>query len=255
MITPHQGLNFAASTIAKLSDCEEELYMSDPRPAVLGLFSTYRFATAFWQLDSPARAEAARSFLKSIESAADATSIYSVGGTHSGIDLLVWSTVRVESSASPGEFFVRRGAAEARFRSWLDPVNVLWGLTRPSEYSRARSAQEIDPFEDQRMTYIIAYPFTKTSDWYLLGREARQGMMNEHIAVGKQFREIKQLLLYSFGLQDHEFVVVYETEDLDRFSRLVHDLRATEGRRYTKADAPLQIGVLTDVERFVASLD
>ena len=228
--------------------------MTDIRPAVLSLFSTYRFGPAFWELDSPVRGKAARSFLESIDSVADATSFYSVNGTHSGIDLLVWSTVRVESPASPAEFFVRRGAAEARFRSWLDPVGVLWGFTRPSEYSRARSAQEIDPFEKQRMTYLIAYPFTKTSDWYLLGREARQGMMNEHITIGKQFREIKQLLLYSFGLQDHEFVVVYETEDLDQFSRLVHDLRATEGRRYTKADAPLQIGVRTNAEGFVESL-
>jgi hypothetical protein len=39
-------------------------------------------------------------------------------------------------------------------------------------------------------------------------------MMNEHIRIGKQYREITQLLLYSFGLQDQEFVVVYETDDL-----------------------------------------
>jgi len=228
--------------------------MPDARPAVLSLFSTYRFGEAFWQLDSPARADAARSLLQSIESAAGATSFYSVSGTHSGIDLLAWSTVRVESSAAPAEFFTRRGAAEIPYREWLDPIGVLWGLTRPSQYSRAKSAQEIDPFKDDRMTYLVVYPFTKTADWYLLGREARQGMMNEHITIGKQFREINQLLLYSFGLQDHEFVVVYETEDIDQFSRLVHDLRATEGRRYTKADAPLQIGVLTDVERFVKGL-
>ncbi len=30
--------------------------------------------------------------------------------------------------------------------------------------------------------------------------------MNEHIRNGKQYREVTQLLLYSFGLQDQEFV-------------------------------------------------
>ena len=91
------------------------------------------------------------------------------------------------------------------------------------------------------------YPFTKTADWYLFGRETRQGMMNEHIRIGKQYREIKQLLLYSFGLQDQEFVVTYETDDLEMFSKLVYDLRDTEARRYTKEDTPLHTGVLTDI--------
>jgi len=43
-------------------------------------------------------------------------------------------------------------------------------------------------------------------------------MMNEHIKMGKQFFDIKQLLLYSFGIQDQEFVVSYEMDDLTRFS-------------------------------------
>ena len=40
----------------------------------------------------------------------------------------------------------------------------------------------------------------------LMDRETRQGMMNEHIRVGRQYPEISQLLLYSTGLQDQEFV-------------------------------------------------
>ena len=137
-----------------------------------------------------------------------------------------------------------RAAADAASRDSVEPIDVVWGMTRPSEYSRAaKSAQEIDPFARRRAPYLIAYPFTKTAEWYLLGRETRQGMMNEHIRIGKQFREITQLLLYSFGLQDQEFVVVYETDDLTLFSRLVYDLRDTEARRYTKSDTPLHTGV------------
>jgi chlorite dismutase len=64
-------------------------------------------------------------------------------------------------------------------------------------------------------------------------------MMNEHIKLGKQYFDIKQLLLYSFGLQDQEFVVSYEIEELPRFSQLVQDLRSTEGRKYTLLDSPI----------------
>ena len=63
--------------------------------------------------------------------------------------------------------------------------------------------------------------------------------MNEHIRIGKQYPEITQLLLYSFGLQDQEFIVVYEMDDLSQFSDLVQELRDSEARRYTLRDTPL----------------
>jgi chlorite dismutase len=60
--------------------------------------------------------------------------------------------------------------------------------------------------------------------------------------VGREFREVRQLLLYSFGLQDQELVVVYETTDLARFSELVRELRGTEARRFTALDTPVLVG-------------
>ena len=123
-------------------------------------------------------------------------------------------------------------------------VDTLWGYTRPSQYSRAsRSSQEIDPFSADRRTYLVIYPIVKTSEWYQLAREERQRLMNEHIRIGKQYPEISQLLLYSFGVQDQEFVVVYEMEDLPRFSELVAELRSAEGRPFTLRDTPLHTGI------------
>ncbi len=106
----------------------------------------------------------------------------------------------------------------------------------------------MDPFEGDRQRYLILYPFVKTADWYLLSRDARQGMMNEHIRLGKQYPQIKQLLLYSFGLQDQEFVVVYETMELPLFSKLVQELRATDARPFTERDTPLYTGILQPQE-------
>lgn len=228
--------------------------MSETRIPVLGHFATYRFAERFWKLEANARRNKASEWLGAVEETAEASSLYLVNGIEGGADVLVWNSVKVPSPDVPGAFFKRRARAESSFRSWVEPVDVLWGMTRPSEYSKARSTQEVDPFAPPRGSYLIAYPFTKTEDWYLLGREVRQGMMNGHIRVGKQFTEITQLLLYSFGLQDHEFVVVYETEDLALFSKLVYDLRSTEARRYTKADTPLHTGVLVDQAAFLDTL-
>jgi chlorite dismutase len=139
----------------------------------------------------------------------------------------------------PAHFFTRFAAATNPYRQFIRPQSILWGFTQPSQYTKTRSAQEIDPFDSPRAPYLIVYPFVKTVSWYLMSREARQGMMNEHIRIGKQYPEIKQLLLYSFGLQDQEFIVVYETADLSQFSNLVYELRSSEARRYTERDTPL----------------
>jgi chlorite dismutase len=224
-------------------------------PVRLGHFVTYRATPALWTLQPAERRKRALDWLEGLRDTAEATQLYLVQGIESEADVLVWSTVTVGETCSAAGFFTARAAAENRHRDLFEPKHALWGVTRPSEYSRsAKSAQEIDPFAAERAPYLVMYPFTKTADWYLLDRETRQSMMNEHIRIGKQFREITQLLLYSFGLQDQEFVVVYETHDLRLFSRLVYDLRATEARRYTKADTPLHTAVRVDAEQWAGTL-
>jgi chlorite dismutase len=217
---------------------------ADSPSVTLGHFATYRAAAKLWSLPPDERKGRALSWIEGLAGTAHATQLYLVQGVESDADVLVWSSLAGVEATSPQSFFTARAAADNAHRDLFEPRHVLWGLTRPSQYSRAaKSAQEIDPFAPERAPYLVMYPFTKTADWYLLGSETRQGMMNEHIRVGKQFREIAQLLLYSFGLQDQEFVVVYETQDLQLFSRLVYDLRDTEARRYTKGDTPLHTGV------------
>ena len=226
-----------------------------PEDVILGHFATYRFTDRFWTLTPDQRRQQAGAWLAGMKGSAEAAHLYLTQGIETGADVLVWSTVTVPDTAGTGAFFRNRAVAENAHRDILEPGHVLWGMTRPSEYSRAaKSAQEIDSFAPQRMPYLIMYPFTKTAEWYLLGRETRQGMMNEHIRIGKQYREITQLLLYSFGLQDQEFVVVYETDDMSLFSKLVYDLRDTEARRYTKADTPLHTGVLVSADAWLETL-
>ena len=166
---------------------------------------------------------------------------------------MVWSAVALEESCQVKAFFDQYGLATNPMRQYLQPVNSLWGFTRPSQYTQTRSTQEIDPFSDQRKPYLVMYPFVKTVDWYLMSRDARQGMMNEHIRIGKQYPEITQLLLYSFGLQDQEFIVVYEMDDLGQFSDLVYELRSSEARRYTERDTPLITAIYHPAEETLAA--
>jgi chlorite dismutase len=116
-------------------------------------------------------------------------------------------------------------------------VAALWGYVRPSQYT-GRSGTSVQ-VPGPRKRYLVVYPFTKTHAWYQLPAEARRGMMLEHARVGHGFEGIEQILLYSTGLSDWEFVVGYETDDPERFSDLVVALRSTAARPYTLRDTPI----------------
>ena len=217
--------------------------MSEERTGTLNHFGAYRFTSEFWALPGERRASLFADLVAHTRELATVHA-YQVTPLEADADVLLWSVVPSTGPDVPATFFRHLARTLSPFRRYLRPRDTLWGFTRPSQYSRAKSAQEVDPHGHERSPYLVMYPFTKTVDWYLLGNETRQGMMNEHIRIGKQYREITQLLLYSVGLQDQEFVVVYETDDLAIFSALVKELRDTEARRYTKRDTPVHTGVL-----------
>ncbi len=102
--------------------------------------------------------------------------------------------------------------------------------------------------------YLFIYPFTKKREWYLLTKFTRQGIMDEHIFVGNKYPSVKLNTTYSFGIDDYEFVVAFETDYPDDFVDLVMDLRETEGSRYTLEDTPIFSCTAMSLEDAVNSL-
>ena len=226
--------------------------MPEQTPITLNHFSFFSFTHDYYNLPSGDRKELHGHWFTGLSSASERCELYQVYPAQANADILVWSTLSIDQSCSTSEFLTRFAQATNQHRGFLAPRQILWGYTKPSQYTKSRSTQEIDPFAPERKTYLVMYPFVKTAEWYLMSREARQGMMNEHIRIGKGYPEITQLLLYSFGIQDQEFIVVYETEDLQHFSNLVYELRDTEARRYTELDSPLYTGVHHSPEETLA---
>lgn len=216
----------------------------------LNHYALITFKEAYWSLSVGEREGFHKNWLTALRASAQKVDIFQ--GTEYDVDLIIWSALAVNDTRDPAAFFEKFTKAMTPYRHLIEQKDSLWGFTRPSQYSKARSKQEIDPFAETRRSYLIIYPFSKTTEWYLMSREARQGMMNEHIRIGKQYEDISQLLLYSFGLQNQEFVVVYETDDLTRFSDLVNELRDTEARRYTLRDTPLHTAIYHLAEETLA---
>jgi chlorite dismutase len=87
--------------------------------------------------------------------------------------------------------------------------------------------------------YLLIYPMVKTRQWYQMSKPARQGIMNEHIATGHRFPTVKINTTYSFGIDDQEFVVAFETDYVGDFLDLMMTLRETEASLYTERDTPI----------------
>ena len=217
--------------------------MAEQTPRCFNHFALVAFTADYWREPPDARRGIVCGWIERLRAATDAVHLYLTFGVEAGTDLLAWSAVAGDDLVIPARFFAAFAQALASSRRYVTLPTALWGLTKPSQYTKTRSTQELDPFAPARAPYLVMYPFTKTSSWYQLPGEERRRMMMDHIKVGKQYEDITQLLLYSTGLQDQEFVVVYETDDLLRFSSLVTELRSTEGRPYTERDTPLHTAI------------
>jgi chlorite dismutase len=199
-------------------------------------FLFYRLDPTWRRLREEERACRSSEFADALETEDGITTYsYTMTGLKTGTDLLLWrhGTDLAELQASASRLH------HTALGRYLDITYSYVGLIRPSTYVRRQQAQEQAALSKERGTYLVVYPFTKTAEWYLLSKATRQGMMNEHIKIGHEYEQVKQILVHSFGLDDQEFIVAYETEDLLDFQTLVMDLRSTDGRKYTLSDTPI----------------
>ncbi len=197
---------------------------------------------AWRRLPAAERKESCSEFFAAVESGEAVTTFtYSMVGLKPGIDMMLWrlgaSLDALEESAA--------AALRSGMGTWLEVRQSFVGVIQPSQYVKKPTPQEQSLFSGERSRYLIVYPFTKSTEWYLLDKETRQAVMNEHMKVGHSYPQVRQLLAYSFGLDDQDFLVAYETDDLMAFSELVRSLRSTESRRSTVRDTP----ILTAIHR------
>jgi chlorite dismutase len=233
--------------------------MSDARSVAQGRPEHFVQALALgldrgWHRRSEMERDAdARSFTEALEQDPGndvRTFVYTSIGLQPGVDLMLW---RLAPSLDALEQAAAR-ALRCGLGTSLSVHDSLLGILRPSQYVTKPTEQEQSLFDGERSRYLVVYPFTKSTDWYLLGREARQGIMNEHMRIGRGWPQVRQLLAYSFGVDDADFLVAYETDDLPAFGDLVRALRGTESRRSTVRDTPILTAVHRPLDEALALL-
>jgi chlorite dismutase len=174
---------------------------------------------------------------------------YSLVGTRGDCDLMV-------RAIAPGldpihELHVLLN--QSGLMRWAEVPYSYLAMTKPSVYSEEPAPLEPRPGADSR--YLIVYPMLKKREWYGLPEEERMRIMRSHIEVGRRHGTIEINTAYSFGLDDQEFVVSFDTDDPGEFLDLVQELRGTESSAYTETETPIFTCISASAERALDALD
>ncbi len=142
--------------------------------------------------------------------------------------------------------------SQSGLAKWMSIPHSYLAMTKRSPYSESDARPEICTSERR---YCIVYPLDKKREWYRLPLEERRRVMSEHIEIGRRHPEITINTAYSFGLDDQEFVVSFECDDVGEFLDLVQELRTSESSAYTLRDTPIFTCASMSTARALDALD
>jgi chlorite dismutase len=218
-------------------------------------YSFYRLDPLFRRLPAGERRAAGTEFVELVrkwESSDDLIlRTYSLVGLRAGVDFMLWRI-----AFEPLSFQAMEAAiGQSRLGAYLSQVYSFLSLQHRSPYvNRMKDAGEGVELLPGQGKYLFVYPFTKTRSWYRLSPHARQGMMDEHIAASAPFKGVRLNTSYSYGIDDQDFVVAFDSDYPQEFVDLVGRLRYTEASLYTQRDTPMFMCAKAPIDVIVAQL-
>jgi len=205
-------------------------------------FTFFKIAPEWRRLDPMTRESQKAEFRDVIETWTERNLIrcYSTMGTRGDVDFLVWQV-------SYDLDDLQRMAGEllgTELAGWLTTPFSYLSQTKHSNYVEKYSGPGRDKFTRLSLApgehkYLFVYPLTKAREWYGLPKDERQQAMNQHMAIGHTYGSVKLNTTYSFGLDDQEFVLAFETDEPGDFLDLVQELRGSVSSAYTLTDVPI----------------
>lgn len=135
--------------------------------------------------------------------------------------------------------------------------HAMLGTTRRSQYKIGQKHYrdaEAGIVKAGANRYLTVFPYVKTRNWYQLPFEERQRIVREFIGVGEDFPRARMNTLYSFGIDDQDFIVVLESDHLGDFVDAQMRLRETQNSAYTERVTPVFCGVRCTPEEMLEKI-
>jgi len=212
-----------------------------PKKRQFTRFAFFKVAPDWRRLPVEEREQQKREFAGVVEHLREQLMVesYSTMGTRGDCDFLLWM-------ASPDLDMLQEATTRlfsTVFGQYLNVAYSYLAMTKRSIYieNHSHPGQEGARLQlrPTKAKYLFVYPFVKQRRWYELSKAVRQAMMDEHIEIGHRFPSVRLNTTYSFGLDDQEFVVAFETNVPEDFLQLVMDLRESQASAYTERDTPI----------------
>ncbi len=183
------------------------------------------------------------------ESAVAATGVtvrgyYDVAGLRADADLMVWWHAETIEEL--------QAAYHALLGSKL-PITPVWsvaGLHRPAEFNKRHLPGFL--LSDEAPKYMAVYPFVRSFEWYLLEDDERMAILRDHGMKGVPYKDVIASTVACFALNDYEWILALEADELHRIVDLMRDFRYTEARRHVRVDTPFYTGALVSLSEWAA---
>jgi chlorite dismutase len=216
----------------------------------------YYFNFSFFKVDPKwrwmadlAKEESAKEVENVINNSGIMYRTYSNVGLRDDADFLFWFAAKTVEEIQ----IITEKIYKTVFGKYILPSRTYLSCTRPSLYVQEQKAHGFVTGTNPKK-HVIVYPFTKTREWYLLDKEKRQVIMDEHIEVSKKYPQVVLNTTYSFGIHDEDFMLAFEVDEIRDFQDLIMDLRETEVSKYVKNDVPMIVCVKKDIVPLIISL-
>ena len=244
-----------ATIVAHSAPQEQLSHAKSKQPRQMVRFTFYKLDPRWQLLPVEQREQGRQELLHIVAEHAERTIMRSFGlyGLRPDCDFMLWQATYDIADLQQLHSKIRRSP----MGPYLRESYGFLSMTKRSVYvgKNARGAHDprlvISP-DDKK--YLFVYPFVKTRPWYMLPLEERKRMMDDHIRIGIKYRDVSINTTYSFGLDDQEFVVAFETDNLADFLDLVEELRGSEASQYTLRDTPMFTCVAQPLEEILEAI-
>jgi chlorite dismutase len=133
-----------------------------------------------------------------------------------------------------------------------EPVWSAMALHRPAEFNKSHIPAFLAGEEPKN--YVCVYPFVRDYEWYLIEESERRRMLAEHGMMAREYPDVRANTVSSFALNDYEWMLAFEADELYRIVDLMRHLRGADARRHTRVEIPFYTGRRKPVAELVAAL-
>ena len=204
---------------------------------VYALYACFKATRGFRDLDPDDAAQEVENLIKEWDGAVTVRGVYSTVGFRADTDLMLWFVGPTPDAVQDALVAFRRTRAGRE----LDLVWTFMGVVKPAEFTPDHAPAFVKGEAPRR--YLCAYPFVRTPEWYLLPSDERASLLREHGEAGREFPEVLANTTSAFGINDWEWILAFEADELDRIVDCIRRLRDSTTRLYAKVETPFFTGI------------